>query len=163
MLPGDISNIEGNSGDGHGNQGSTNLGVTARVWADWTGQPAPIEVMKKLKASDVGEMYRARYWNRVRSDDTQSGTDVFLFDWCVNAGPKRPSQAFQRIIGATPDGTIGPKTLQAAANFDALEVCEKLHTGRQKFYESLTQFDRYGRGWTRRNDEMLEQALNLLD
>jgi len=53
--------------------------------------------------------------------------------------------------------------LQAAANFDAAEVCKKLHTSRQKFYESLTQFDRYGRGWTRRNDEMLEQALSLLD
>ena len=59
----------GNSGDGYGNQGSTNLGVTARVWADWTGQPAPIEVMKKLKASDVGEMYRARYWNRVKAEE----------------------------------------------------------------------------------------------
>lgn len=153
----------GNSGDGYGNQGSTNLGVTARVWADWTGQPAPIEVMKKLKASDVGEMYRARYWNRVKADDLDHGVDVFTFDWCVNAGPKRPSQALQRIIGATPDGAIGPKTLQAAANFDAAEVCEKMHTSRQKFYESLTQFERYGRGWTRRNDEMLEQALSLLD
>ena len=68
-------------------------------------------------------------------------------------GPKRPRQALQRIIGATPDGAIGPMTLQAAANFDTAEVCEKMHTGRKKFYESLTQFERYGRGWTRRNDE----------
>ena len=33
-------------GDGHGNKGSTNLGVTAIVWAAWTGKLAPIEVMK---------------------------------------------------------------------------------------------------------------------
>ena len=31
-------------GDGHGNRASTNLGVTAKVWAAWTGKPAPIEV-----------------------------------------------------------------------------------------------------------------------
>jgi len=35
-------------GDGHGNKGSTNLGVTAIVWAAWKGKPAPIEVMKQL-------------------------------------------------------------------------------------------------------------------
>ena len=35
-------------GDGHGNKGSTNLGVTAIVWAAWTGKPAPIGVMKQL-------------------------------------------------------------------------------------------------------------------
>ena len=163
LFTGEISNIEGNSGDGHGKQGSTNLGVTASVGADWIGQPAPIEVMKKLKASDFGEIYHARYWNRVKSDDLDHCVDVFMFDWVLNAGPKRPSQALQCIIGATPDGAIGPMILQAVANFDAAEVCEKMHTSRQKFYESLTQFERYGRGWTRRNDEMLEQALSLLD
>ena len=33
----------GNDGDGYGNQGSTNLvGVMAKVYAAFTGQPAPI-------------------------------------------------------------------------------------------------------------------------
>ena len=30
----------GNKGDRHGNQGSTNLGVTLHVWAELTGRPA---------------------------------------------------------------------------------------------------------------------------
>ena len=37
----------GNDGDGYGNQGSTNMGVTAKVYAAFTGQPAPIEVMQR--------------------------------------------------------------------------------------------------------------------
>ena len=32
----------GNDGDGYGNQGSLNLGVTAKVYAAFTGKPAPI-------------------------------------------------------------------------------------------------------------------------
>lgn len=152
----------GNNGDGHGNQGSTNLGVTSKVWADYTGQPAPIEVMKKLKPSDVAPLYKKKYWNRIKCDQLPQGVDVFCFDWCVNSGPKRPAQALQRIIGATADGVIGPKSLQAVSNFDEHEVLEKMHESRQKFYESLGHFKTFGRGWTRRNDEMLEQAQSLL-
>ena len=37
-----------------------------------------------------------------------------LFDWGVNSGPRRSSKAFQKIIGANPDGKIGPKTLALA-------------------------------------------------
>ena len=33
---------------------------------------------------------------------------------------------------------------------------------RQDFYESLSTFDTFGRGWTRRNEETLEQSLKLV-
>ena len=80
-------------------------------------------------------MYRARYWNRVKADDLDHGVDVFTFDWCVNAGPKRPSQALQRIIGATPERAIGPKTLQAAANFYAVQI--QVYGGSEILVENL--------------------------
>ena len=43
----------GNDGDGYGNQGSTNMGVTAKVYAAFTGQPAPIEVMQQLTVAEM--------------------------------------------------------------------------------------------------------------
>ena len=55
-------------GDGYGNRGSTNLGVTAKVWAEYTGKPAPIEVMKELTKNDVKEMYRQNYRLAVSGD-----------------------------------------------------------------------------------------------
>ena len=61
-------------GDGHGNKGSTNLGVTAIVWTAWTGKPAPIEVMKQLTKEDIKPMYKAKYWDAVQGDH-------FAF-WC---------------------------------------------------------------------------------
>ena len=151
----------GNWGDGHGNQGSTNLGVTAHVWAEWTGKPASIEVMKMLTAETIAPLYKARYWDAVRGDDLASGLDWACFDWCVNSGSRRPAQALQRIVSAKPDGKIGPKTLQKIADNDSAMLVEKLHDSRQKFYESLRTFPTFGRGWTRRNKETMEQAISM--
>jgi len=36
-----------------------------------------------------------------------------LFDFAVNSGPKRAIRTLQRIVGTTPDGVLGPKTLAA--------------------------------------------------
>lgn len=142
--------------------GMTNLGVTKKVYEQWLGRDVTESEMRDLKPSDVAPLYKKKYWNRIKCDQLPQGVDVFCFDWCVNSGPKRPAQALQRIIGATADGVIGPKSLQAVSDFDEHEVLEKMHESRQKFYESLGHFKTFGRGWTRRNDEMLEQAQSLL-
>jgi lysozyme family protein len=85
-----------------------------------------------------------------------------VFDWGVNSGMGRPAKAVQRIVGATPDGAIGPKTVKAIFDFDAKDTIEKLYDARQKFYESLKTYETFGRGWSRRNDETLKQALALV-
>ena len=102
--------------------GMTNLGVTKKVYEQWLGRDVTESEMRDLKPSDVAPLYKKKYWNRIKCDQLPQGVDVFCFDWCVNSGPKRPAQALQRIIGATADGVIGPKSLQAVANFDEHEV-----------------------------------------
>ena len=151
----------GNDGDGYGNQGSTNMGVTAKVYAAFTGQPAPIEVMQKLTVVDVAPIYKQNYWDRVRADDLPSGVDWAVFDWQVNSG-NRSAKALQRNVGAKADGAVGPMTLQAVANHDPEDIIRNMHSSRDTFYRQLKLFDRYGRGWTRRNDETLEAALHML-
>ena len=56
-------------GDGHGNEGSTMLGVTAYNWARYTGKPAPKDVMRKLTKEDVKPLYQKNYWDAVKGDD----------------------------------------------------------------------------------------------
>ena len=65
-------------------------------------------------------------------------------------------------MGAKQDGAIGTKTLQAVANYEAAETIGKLHDSRQKFYEGLSHFKTFGRGWMRRNNETLEAAMQML-
>ena len=42
------------------------------------------------------------------------------------------------------------------------DTIEAFQDERQKYYESLSTFETFGRGWTRRNDETLEAALNMI-
>ena len=146
---------------GNAGGGSTMLGVTSAVWEKWTGKPADHDKMRALKPKDIGEMYRAWYWDAVQADDLKSGLDWSAFDWAVNSGAKRPSRAMQKACGASADGVIGPKTLALLDREDVMLTINNDHTQRGAFYRRLAQFPRYGKGWLRRNDETLAQALWL--
>lgn len=148
--------------DGFGNAGSTNLGVTAQVWSEWTGKPSPRSVMKALTKDDVKPMYKAKYWDAVRGDDLPSGVDISVADFGVNAGPGRAAKRLQRVVGAAQDGAIGPKTIQMVYNMDPADLLEKYADARETYYRGLRTFDIYGRGWLRRNQEVLEKALRLV-
>ncbi|MDG1313930.1 MAG: glycoside hydrolase family 108 protein [Flavobacteriaceae bacterium] len=139
--------------------GATNMGVTLGTYEQWMGRSVTIEEMKALTFDDVAPIYRKNYWDRVRGDDLPSGVDWSVFDWAVNSGPSRSAKALQKIVMVTRDGAIGPKTLYAVANQEPDKIIDAMHTARQRFYERLSTFDTFGRGWSRRNTETRDAAL----
>lgn len=141
--------------------GATNLGVTLATYEQWVGRSVTIDEMKALTVADVAPIYRKEYWNKVRADDLPSGVDWAVFDWAVNSGTGRAAMALQKIVQVAQDGAIGPITLAAVASHNPKIVIEKMYHARQHFYESLSTFDTFGRGWTRRNKETLETALAM--
>lgn len=142
--------------------GMTNLGVTLRVYEKWTGKKVTEQEMRDLTVEQVAPIYKHNYWDKCKCDDLPSGLDWSVFDWAVNSGPGRSAKALQGIIGATQDGGIGPKTLKLVAEHNPKEMIEKMHDKRQGFYEGLKTFDAFGKGWSRRNLETREKALELL-
>ena len=142
--------------------GMTNLGVTKAVYDKWIGREATEQEMRDLTPDDVAPIYKKNYWDRVKGDDLPSGVDWACFDWAVNSGSGRPAKALQRCVGATPDGAIGPMTLRAVADNEPKRLVEGVYTQRQKFYENLNTFETFGRGWTRRNKETLDSALEMI-
>jgi lysozyme family protein len=142
--------------------GMTNLGVTKKVYDAWIGRESTEAEMRALTPADVGPIYKKNYWDKVRGDDLPAGVDWAAFDWAVNSGAGRPAKAIQRIVGAAQDGAIGPKTLQAVMDIEPEKIVEGVYDIRQKFYESLKTFKTFGRGWTRRNQETLDQAKKLM-
>ena len=142
--------------------GMTNLGVTKAVYDKWIGREATEQEMRDLTPEDVAPIYKKNYWDRVKGDDLPSGVDWACFDWAVNSGSGRPAKALQRCVGATPDGAIGPMTLRAVADNEPKKLVEGVYTQRQKFYENLNTFETFGRGWTRRNKETLDSALEMI-
>ena len=143
--------------------GETNLGVTKRVYEEWGGT----KDMKDLTVEDVAPIYKKNYWDRVKGDDLPSGLDLCIFAFAVNAGPGRAAKMIQKMIGVTVDGGIGPNTLRAIGLYEeemggVAEVIAEYQKQRQAYYESLSTFDTFGRGWTRRVDETTTTATEMI-
>jgi lysozyme family protein len=138
--------------------GETNLGVTKRVYEDFGGK----KEMKDLTKEDVEPIYKQNYWDRVKGDDLPEGLDLCIFDFAVNAGPGRAAKFIQRLVGTTVDGGIGPNTLKCIDDYvkenSVAETIEKYQSMRQEYYEGLSTFETFGRGWTRRVDEVAQEA-----
>jgi lysozyme family protein len=143
--------------------GMTNLGVTQRVYEEWIGYEVDKQDMMKLTPEDVAPIYLKNYWEKASCDELPSGLDYVVFDWAVNSGVSRSSKGVQKCCGAEPDGVIGPKTLELIAGQNNKYMVEKFKEIRQDFYEGLNHFDTFGNGWTRRNNEATEIALEMVD
>lgn len=142
--------------------GETNLGVTKRVYEEWGGTKDMVD----LTVEDVAPIYEKNYWGRTKCDDLPSGLDLCVFDFAVNAGPGRAAKYLQQIIGTTVDGGIGPNTLEAVYNYveevGVQGMIEEYQSGRQSYYEQLSTFETFGRGWTRRVNETTEEAIDMI-
>jgi lysozyme family protein len=141
--------------------GRTNLGVTQRVWEDWTGKPATEADMRGLTLEMVSPLYKKRYWDAIRGDELPSGVDICVVDCAVNAGPGRAARFLQQAVGATVDGQIGPKTLAAVTAMPADELIEKFCDLREAHYKSLSTFATFGKGWMRRLDSVEAESKHL--
>ena len=142
--------------------GETNLGVTKRVYEDFGGT----KDMKDLTREDVEPIYKKNYWDRVKGDQLPSGLDLAVFDFGVNAGTGRAAKFLQKMIGTTPDGGIGPMTLKSVNEYvtkNGIEnTIKRYQMGRQKYYESLSTFATFGKGWTRRVKETTDLAIKMV-
>ena len=143
--------------------GETNLGVTKRVYEDFGGK----KDMKDLTREDVEPIYKKNYWHRVKGDQLPEGLDLCVFDFGVNAGTGRAAKYLQTMIGTVADGGIGPNTLRKLDEYidehGLIETIKSYQVERQKYYESLSTFETFGRGWTRRVIETTKLALEMND
>ena len=142
--------------------GETNLGVTKRVYQEHGGT----KDMKDLLVEDVAPIYKKGYWDKMKGDDLPGGLDLCVFDFGVNAGPGRAAKFLQQMIGTTVDGGIGPNTLAKVEEYvrenGEHETVKKYQEMRQKYYEQLSTFATFGKGWTRRVEETTKLALDII-
>ena len=145
--------------------GRTNLGVTQRVYEEWVGYPVSEKIMRGLTPDHVRALYRVKYWDRVKGDELPDGLDLCVFDFGVNAGPSRAKRYLQMLVGTKPDGIIGPNTMQALKDKVSEVGTKELVRGysdlRHQYYRKLRHFKTFGRGWTRRVNEVEEAALHM--
>ncbi len=143
--------------------GATMLGVTKRVWEEWTRKPVTIDTMRGLTVAKVAPLYRARYWDAVQGDNLPPALALAVFDFAVNAGPGRAIKLLQGIVNASRDGAMGPATLKATQAFASMhgltELVRRYMNARRDYYRARETFETFGRGWLRRCDAVESECL----
>jgi lysozyme family protein len=143
--------------------GITNLGVTKRVYERWKGRPVGEREMRELTPDKVAPLYYKKYWLPVKAENLPAGVALHVFDFGVNAGPRRAIRYLQKAVGAPADGLYGPLTKIAVNNYLAkhgeIKLIERYAALRMRYYKGLPIFRYFGRGWTRRVNEVTETAL----
>ena len=147
---GGYAELKGDSG------GKTNLGVTQAVWENWVGHVSGEKEMRSLTPEMVEPLYKKKYWDACRCDDLPSGIDYLVFDFAVNAGVGRSAKTLQTVIGTTPDGAIGNKTIAAVNLTD--DLINKFSNEKARFYKSLPTFSVFGNGWLNRVEHVKQNA-----
>lgn len=97
--------------------GMTYAGIARNMNPQWVGWPL-IDAKQDVPAQMVRDFYKAHFWDSIRGDSLQhQATATTIFDFHVNTG--RPARVLaQIVVGATPDGQIGPRTVELLNAFD---------------------------------------------
>ncbi len=98
--------------------GMTYAGIARNFHPGWPGWRV-IDQGETPPADMVRQFYRSQFWHPLRLDEvTHQEVAANIFDFGVNAGISTAAKLAQLVVGATPDGRIGAKTLQALNAID---------------------------------------------
>jgi len=100
-------------------------------------------------------IYRHDYWDALNCDQiNDDNLALQLFDFGINAGNSRAAKLIQKLVGATQDGDIGPKSLAAINNSDLVALTERYKQERILYYVGLVEnrpkLICFLRGWIKR-------------
>lgn len=142
--------------------GATNRGITQKTYDAWQKrQGKPPRSVKHISDDEVAAIYRAQYWDKVSADEMPMGLDYAVFDFAVNSGPSRSGKFLQKIVGVGADGIIGAQTLAAVGDYEPASAISQLCDNRLAWLKRLKTFKTFGRGWTRRVNEVKGAALSM--
>jgi lysozyme family protein len=140
--------------------GATQKGITLATFRRYVPNASKTD-LRNITDTQIEQIYRDGYWNKIKGDDLPFGVDFAVFDFAVNSGPARAAIYLQEIVGVAPDGKIGPLTLAAVDKWDAVKLIEKLCANRMAFLKRLSTWATFGKGWSRRVTEVLRMAKDM--
>ena len=108
-------NIENDRG------GQTYAGIARAFHGDWKGWAFidRQDIDNPNLTSMVYDFYRVKFWNRIKGDEILSQRSCeTIFDFSVNAGIRTSIKIAQIVIGSTPDGIMGPKSLKKINDYN---------------------------------------------
>ena len=122
--------------------GMTYAGIARNHWPRWPGWPA-LDAGEIPASRMVADFYRENFWDKVRGDALESqAVAQTLFDFAVNAGVVTAIKLAQLVVGQTPDGALGPKTLAAINAIDPVKFVLSYALAKIARYRDIVTRDR---------------------
>lgn len=130
-----LHNVDGDRG------GMTYAGIARNANPQWPGW-ALLDAHRDVPAQMVRDFYKAGYWDNLRGDELQhQAIAQTIFDFHVNAG--RPARVLAQVVmGLTPDGQFGDKTLAALNAADPAHFVMAYALAKVKRYADIVNSDR---------------------
>lgn len=144
----------------------TYAGITKKNFPDWEGFKV-IDAYKRARGGSlpnnfkipelenmVTDFYLSRLWtpNGFGKIQNQEIANL-LFDFFVNSGTGAIT-SIQKIVGATPDGVMGPATISAINSADSKKVYDALLNARKNWFVRIVERDptqkKFLAGWLNR-------------
>jgi lysozyme family protein len=141
--------------------GPTKFGITLAVYRRYAKPDATAADVKAMRVEEAKAIYRRRYWRALRCDELPAGVDYAVFDYGVNSGTGRAAKVLQRVCGVKDDGALGPLTMAAVARQESKALIRAVCDERLRFLRSLKTWRVFGRGWSRRVEEVRAAALAM--
>lgn len=143
--------------------GATKYGITAATLGSWRklGRKATPAEVQALTLAEATQILDRQYAQAIRYADLPAGLDYAVFDYAVNSGPSQAAKTLQRVLGVTPDGVIGTKTLEAIGNLSVEDIINDLCDDRLKFLRGLSTWATFGTGWSNRVRSVRANALGM--
>ena len=150
-----LTNIPGDRG------GMTYAGIARKPNPNWAGWEFVDRKDFGSATPLVREFYKSNFWDGVRGDDIkEQAIAETIFNFAVNTGTGVASKLAQLIVGVTPDGAIGPKTVERLNICTSEKFLPAYALAKIQRYVNICMKDRsqskFLLGWTRRALEGLK-------
>lgn len=140
--------------------GPTNFGVTQDTYDNWRKkQGLPTKPVRAIDTQEAKQLYKQEYFDKPGFSKLPANVAGVLFDYGVNAGTPRAAMALQKAVGASPDGVIGPKTLNKVNDFVSKNgeqpLLQKIVDQRSQHIDTLikknpAKYKKFENGWKNR-------------
>lgn len=127
--------------------GETKWGISKRSY--------PNVDIKNLTRLQAREIYFNDFWTRIHADKLPDGVAYQLFDFAVNSGIETAVRYLQRALNIADDGYWGPVSQAAADKTSESDIIMKLIAERLDFRTRSSKWDKFGKGWVRRDAQNL--------
>ncbi|GLS25001.1 glycoside hydrolase family 108 protein [Marinibactrum halimedae] len=140
--------------------GQTFAGISRRFHPTWPGWPLIDSCDKENPnlTALVYKFYRQQFWQPIKADYLHHQIVAeSIFDFAVNAGVRIAVKVAQIVVDTSPDGIVGPKTLEQLNSVDDEFFVAKYALAKIARYREIVRKDRsqekFLLGWINRTLE----------